>query len=191
MAFEKRFPRWITAILALAQVVLTAAIIGLEFGSIYYDVAHGTIWAGFWASLVFIKTFLMMFCITCCCRGRCCATYILILNIFSGALACVIIYFDAYFIGNLCKCYLGDNLCCSLHGISTFNSNYGNVVKDCMPISSNGVQTVIDSCHLSPPTSKLSFLKAQLGCAIGMLAVCGLYVVLYLFACFGICFGHG
>ncbi|CAF3967996.1 unnamed protein product [Rotaria sordida] len=174
MGFEKRFPKWITAILALAQVVLTAAIIGLEFGSFYYDVAHGTIWAGFWASLVFIKTFLMMFCI-----------------IFSGALACVIIYFDAYFIGNLCKCYLGENLCCSLRGISTFNSNYGNVVKDCIPISSNGVQTVIDSCHLSPPTSKLSFLKAQLGCAIGMLAVCGLYVVLYLFACFGICFGHG
>ncbi|CAF5072927.1 unnamed protein product, partial [Rotaria sp. Silwood1] len=63
MGFDKRFPRWVTAILAIAQVVLTAAIIGLEFGSIYYDVAHGTIWAGFWASLVFIKTFLMMFCI--------------------------------------------------------------------------------------------------------------------------------
>lgn len=62
MAFERRFPRWVTAILAAALFFLTAAIIGLEFGSFYYDVAHGTIWIGFWAGLVFIKTSWMMIC---------------------------------------------------------------------------------------------------------------------------------
>jgi hypothetical protein len=60
MGFKERFPRWITAILGIAQIILTAAIVGLEFGSFYYDVAHGTIWAGFWSGLVFILTFLMM-----------------------------------------------------------------------------------------------------------------------------------
>jgi hypothetical protein len=64
MGFAERFPRWATAILAIAQLILTAAIIGLEFGSFYYDVAHGTIWAGFWSGLVFILTFLMMFIIS-------------------------------------------------------------------------------------------------------------------------------
>jgi hypothetical protein len=108
----------------------------------------------------------------------------------SGALACVIIYFDQYFINNLCTCYLGTNLCCSLRGISTFNSNYGTIAENCTSIYTNGVQTVVDYCYTNPPTSKLIFLKAQIGCAAGMLIVCGLYVVAYIFACFAICFGH-
>ena len=60
MGFSERFPRWTSAILGIVQAILTAAIIGLEVGSCYIDLAHGTIWAGFWAGLVFIKTFLMM-----------------------------------------------------------------------------------------------------------------------------------
>ncbi len=68
MGFKERFPRWVTGILAIAQIILTAAIIGLEFGSFYYDVAHGTIWAGFWAGLVFLLTCIMMFCISKCFR---------------------------------------------------------------------------------------------------------------------------
>ncbi len=148
----------------------------------------------------------MLFNLACCCRGRCCATYILIFNgmliynfilvklilflVISGALACVIIYFDNYFISNLCQCYLGTDLCCGLHGISTFNSNYATTVQNCSGISISGIQTVVDPCYSNPPTSKLVFLKAQLGCSVGMLVVCGLYVVLYIFACFGICFGH-
>ncbi|CAF4443585.1 unnamed protein product, partial [Adineta steineri] len=61
MGFKERFPRWITLVLAIVQLVLTAAIAGLEFGSVYYDVAHGTIWVGFWAAIIFFYTFLMMF----------------------------------------------------------------------------------------------------------------------------------
>jgi len=64
MGFKERFPRWVTLVLAVIQVVLTAGIAGLEFGSFYYDVAHGTIWAGFWSSLVFILTFSTMFLIS-------------------------------------------------------------------------------------------------------------------------------
>ena len=57
----KNVPRWLTAIFGVVLLVLTAAIIGLEFGSFAIDAAHGTIWVGFWASIVFIMTTVMMF----------------------------------------------------------------------------------------------------------------------------------
>lgn len=60
MGFGERFPRWITGLIGIAMGGLTAAIVGLEVGSSYIDLAHGTIWAGFWAGLVFIKTTLLM-----------------------------------------------------------------------------------------------------------------------------------
>ena len=61
MGFSERFPRWSSAILGLIQVGFTAAIIALEVRSAFIDLGHGTIWVGFWAGLVFIKTILMMF----------------------------------------------------------------------------------------------------------------------------------
>jgi hypothetical protein len=60
MGFSERFPRWVTAIIGVGQLLLTAAIVGLEIGSAYIDLGHGTIWVGIWAGLVFIITFLMM-----------------------------------------------------------------------------------------------------------------------------------
>jgi hypothetical protein len=60
MGFGERFPRWTSAVLVIAQAALTAAIIGLEIGSSYIDLAHGTVWIGFWAGIVFIKTILVM-----------------------------------------------------------------------------------------------------------------------------------
>jgi hypothetical protein len=60
MGFSERFPRWITAIIGLAQLLITAAIVGLEIGSAYIDLAHGTIWVGLWCGIIFIITFLMM-----------------------------------------------------------------------------------------------------------------------------------
>jgi hypothetical protein len=60
MGFSERFPRWTSAIIGIVQLALTAAIIGLEVGSVYIDLAHGTIWVGFWTGIIFIKTLLMM-----------------------------------------------------------------------------------------------------------------------------------
>ncbi|UJR11328.1 hypothetical protein I4U23_015509 [Adineta vaga] len=190
MGFKERFPRWVTLVLAILQLILTAAIAGLEFGSFYHDVAHGTIWAGFWSCLIFIPTFLLMFILTCCCRGRCCATYLLILNLLSALLAGVIIYFDVYFQDNICKCYLGDSLCCALRDIKSFNSAYGDIAKNCTPVYFNGVQASVDMCYKSPPTDKYIFLKAQLGCAVGMLVTCALYIIAYFYGCCMVCFGH-
>jgi len=60
MGFSERFPRWTSALLGVIQIGLTTAIIGLEIGSSIIDLAHGTIWVGYWTGLVFIKTFLML-----------------------------------------------------------------------------------------------------------------------------------
>ena len=60
MGFAERFPRWTSAVLGAIQLALTVVIIGLEIRSSIIDLAHGTIWVGYWAGLVFIKTFLMM-----------------------------------------------------------------------------------------------------------------------------------
>ncbi|CAF1039368.1 unnamed protein product [Rotaria sordida] len=188
MGFGERFPRWSSAIIGVAQLLLTAAIIGLEVGSAYIDLAHGTIWVGFWAGIIFIKTVLMMLFITCCCRGRCCATYVFLWTIISGVLACVVIYFDQIFINDLCKCYLGDQLCCAVRGIESFRTNYSAVFEDCAQAIRDG--TISSKVCPSRPYDKLKLIQAQLGCAVGMLITCGIYVVIYIFACLGICFGH-
>ena len=60
MGFSERFPRWITLVIGIAQAVLTVAIIVLEFLSVYIDLAHGTIWIGFWAGLFFAYATVMM-----------------------------------------------------------------------------------------------------------------------------------
>jgi hypothetical protein len=60
MGFSKRFPRWITGVLGVAQLVITAAVIAMELVSDYIDLAHGTIWAGLWSGLIFIITFMTM-----------------------------------------------------------------------------------------------------------------------------------
>ena len=106
----------------------------------------------------------------------------------SVALAVVLIYFDQCFIDNLCKCYFGDQLCCAIRGISSFNSDYGSIAQKCTTSLLQGTSSTL-TCPVYP-SGKLIYLQAQLGCAASMLAICGLYVVLYVFACAGICFGH-
>ena len=62
MGFSGRFPRWLTGIIGVVQLLLTLAIIGLEIGSLYIDLAHGTIFVGIWAGIVFlIATLSMLF----------------------------------------------------------------------------------------------------------------------------------
>ncbi len=100
----------------------------------------------------------------------------------------MIIYFDQIFINDLCKCYLGDQICCALRGIPSLQSNYSAIFENCgRAIAQNIIASL--TCP-SVPYDKLSLIKAQLGCAVGMLVTCGLYVVVFIFACFGICFGH-
>ena len=62
MSLSDRFPRWASGIMMILQLAFAAALIGLEVGSVYIDLAHGTIWIGFWAGLVFFYTAMVMCC---------------------------------------------------------------------------------------------------------------------------------
>ncbi|CAF1234773.1 unnamed protein product [Rotaria sp. Silwood1] len=188
MGFTERFPRWITGVIGIVQLVLTAGILGLEIVSNYIDLGHGTIWVGIWASIIFIITFLQMFFITCCCRGRCNSFYVFIMTIVSGLLAIVVIYFDQLFMNEPCKCYLGDTLCCIMRGVPTFSSNFTGVLQDCTNALTLG--TISSKTCPSIPYDKVSYIKAQLACAVAMVVTCAVYIVVFLFACFGVCFGH-
>jgi hypothetical protein len=108
--------------------------------------------------------------------------------VISGGLACVIIYFDQLFMANLCKCYLGDQICCALQGIPSLQANYSTILQNCANAILNG--NISSLLCPTVPTSKLIYIQAQLGAACGMLVVCAIYVVVFLFACFGVCFGH-
>lgn len=100
----------------------------------------------------------------------------------------MIIYFDQIFVNNLCKCYLGDQLCCAVRGIEAYRANYSAVFEQCGQYITQGtIQSHV--CEVVP-NDKLKLVQAQLACGVGMLVTCGIYVVLYIFACFGICFGH-
>jgi hypothetical protein len=96
------------------------------------------------------------------------------------------IYFDQVFIKDLCKCYLGDVLCCAVRGVEAFRTNYTAVLDTCRTNYNNGIVLLCPA----EPYDKLKYIQAQLGCAVGMLITCGVYVVIYVFACLGICFGH-
>lgn len=90
---------------------------------------------------------------------------------------------------DVCKCYLGNQLCCAVRGIPALQTNYSGIFQDCGNAIVDGT---ISSriCPSPPPYEKLPYIKAQLACACAMLVVCALYVILFLFACFGVCFGH-
>ena len=98
------------------------------------------------------------------------------------------IYFDQVFMNNPCKCYLGDTLCCAVRSIPSFQSNFTSILQDCGTAVTNG--NIASLACPSVPTSKLSLIQAQLGCAIGMIVFCGGYILVFIFACVGVCFGH-
>ncbi len=103
-------------------------------------------------------------------------------------MACVIIYFDRIFLDDLCKCYLGSKLCCAVGSVASFRSNYTAILEDCAIAIQQG--TISQKVCQVKPVAKFQLIQAQLGCAVGMLISCAVYVVIYFFACFGICFGH-
>ena len=89
---------------------------------------------------------------------------------------------------NLCQCYLGDELCCAVGGIPSFQQDYGTIAKECATaVTYKNISSLV--CRTRPVT-KLPYIQAQLAAACAMLVVCIIYVVVFLFACFGVCFGH-
>ena len=54
-------PISIPIFIGVFQMILTLTIIGLEGASVYCNPARGTIYAGFWCSIIFIITWIAMF----------------------------------------------------------------------------------------------------------------------------------
>ena len=74
-------------------------------------------------------------------------------------------------------------------GIPSLQSNYTAIFNQCgTAIYQNTLSSL--TCPNGPPTSKLILVQAQLGCAAGMVFTCALYVIVFFFACCGVCFGH-
>lgn len=59
---EKVLPGVFTGLLGAFQLLLWIAIIILEIISVYYDAGRGTVYAGFWCSIIFSLTWVSMFC---------------------------------------------------------------------------------------------------------------------------------
>ncbi len=55
-------PSIVPGLLGTIQLFLWIAITVLEAVSIYYDAGRGTVYAGFWCSIVFFVTWVSMFC---------------------------------------------------------------------------------------------------------------------------------
>ena len=55
-------PGVFTGLLGAIQLFLWIAIIILEIVSVYYDAGRGTVYAGFWCSIIFFLTWVSMFC---------------------------------------------------------------------------------------------------------------------------------
>lgn len=55
-------PTIVLIVLAIFQMILVSAITGLEATSVYYDAGRGTIYAGFWCSIIFSVTWIAMLC---------------------------------------------------------------------------------------------------------------------------------
>ncbi len=87
-----------------------------------------------------------------------------------------------------CKCYLGDQLCCRVRSVPSLQQNYSAILQECGNVIANG--NISQLVCPSVPYDKVVYVKAQLGCGVGMLVTCGVYVALFVFACFGCCFGR-
>jgi hypothetical protein len=71
--------------------------------------------------------------------------------------------------------------------VESFRTNYTAILQSCGEAIANN--TPLPECP-NIPYDKLKLIQAQLGCAVGMLITCAIYIVIYVFACLGICFGH-
>lgn len=59
--WRSKFPTIIPVIIGFLQLILTLAIVGLEIASIVISPIYGTLYAGFWLSVLFTVSWVAMF----------------------------------------------------------------------------------------------------------------------------------
>ncbi|CAF0877255.1 unnamed protein product [Rotaria sp. Silwood1] len=158
--WRSKFSIVIPIIIGLLQMILTFAIVGLEIASVVISPATGTLYAGFWLSIIFTLSWIAMFTLVCCHRSRKCALYVFFISILCAAAAITLIVLDALFIGNIGKCFFSRAICDDLNASNTPQSGI-------------------------PLGRKVQVLKGQLAMAATLLATALLYMLLFILASLG------
>ncbi|CAF0860739.1 unnamed protein product [Didymodactylos carnosus] len=156
LIWRERFPVAAPVLLAVIQMLSTFVIVALETASVIISPVRGTIWAGFWCSLIFTLSWVSMFALVCCYKSRSCATYVLLVSILCAIFAIILIVFDSIFINNPSRCYLTESICNNLITATTNNQfNYQDFLN------------------------KRAILSAQLAFAVLMLLTALIYILVY------------
>ncbi|CAF0959019.1 unnamed protein product [Rotaria sordida] len=160
--WRSRFSTGIPILLGILQMLLTFAIIGLEIVSVVISPILGTLYAGFWSSVIFMLSWVSMLGLgdykICCHRARKWASYMFFISILCAAAAIALIVLDALFIGNIDKCFFSNVICNEL--ILSFS-----------PV-----------LFSQPLGRKVQILKVQLACAVLMLVTAILYMLVFISA---------
>ncbi|CAF0814383.1 unnamed protein product [Adineta steineri] len=158
--WRSKFSIVIPIIIGFLQMILTFAIVGLEIASVIISPSQGTLYAGFWLSLIFTFSWIAMFTLVCCHRSRKCALYVFFVSILCAAAAITLIVLDALFIGNITKCFFTNTICNDIRSSNTRPSGI-------------------------PLGRKVQVLKAQMAMAAALLATAILYMLLFILASMG------
>lgn len=175
------WPVKILKLIAVIQILLTLAIIGLEAGSVAIHPFLATIYGGFFCSIFFILAWISIFTVSkskissiqtiisirlACCNqdSLACAIHTLVQNLLSIGAAIVVIYYDNLFINNPYTCIL------------TFTTNCSS-------------SSVIDSISsgLTSYSTKQTLNKVQIGCASGMMLTNVIYVIIFVVVTIRVC----
>ena len=187
------WPAGIIALIAVIQLLLTFAILGIETTSAIFDLWNSMSFAGFYCPIFFMVTWISMFTVSechlitygmedafrfpllaCCNRGSLgCAIHVLVENIISIIAAAVLLYFNNLFLNNPYTCIFGSSYQCSssYYRSSSYYNYYSN--------STSSDSSIFGIYSTTGYTIKLACIKAELACAAVMLTTCVIYMIIF------------
>ncbi|CAF2117056.1 unnamed protein product [Rotaria magnacalcarata] len=161
--WRQAWPTPFLALIAVGQMLLTWAIIGLETWSMLLNVTRAFLFVGYITSFFFTITWISTFTVVCCNReSRGCATHALVENVLSIIASSVLLYYDSQFLRYPNGCFWSFELCIFSPISITWNffSDYN----------------IIDLGE-----AKLIAIKAQLACAAVMLSLSVFFLIIYIY----------
>ncbi|CAF0828842.1 unnamed protein product [Rotaria sp. Silwood1] len=154
--WRSEFSTGVPILLGILQMLLTVAIIGLEIASVIISPILGTLYAGFWCSVIFMLSWISMLGLVCCHRARKWTSFMFFISILCAAAAIALIVLDIFFIRDIDKCFFL-NVTCNELALSYFPLLFSQ-----------------------PLGRKVQVLKVQLTCAALMLVTAILYMLLFI-----------
>ncbi|CAF1164005.1 unnamed protein product [Adineta ricciae] len=163
LRWERFWPRLLIILVAIMEILLTIAVLCLEFWSMIINIKYSFFFIGFIASFVHITTWILTFNVGCCCRtSLSCTTITCIVHLLSIAISSIMVFYNVSFLRNPHMCLWSKNQC-------------NGELKD-MHLFGFTMNTS-DDIHWI----KLTLLKIQIGCAAAMIVTCMVYVLSYVY----------